>query len=156
TGPGRACAVGTMGATDQMPSLTKPAGAPELFENFRSDASHNVHVCNDIGRIAYFNTGLGDGRTEGTHTVWNDVHCATPHGTGEKVCQPAPHSGRIFPVVVGAGFALGFGTDKSTIFDTCNINGRGTDVNTIRALLWIERNCRAALKHNAYHLLVFL
>src|SRR5262249_11565831 len=96
--PGRVLFVWTDGSTDRMQSLIKIAVGPELRENLRSDASHDVHVCNDIGRIAYFNTGLGDGRTEGTHTVWNDVHCATPHGTGEKVCQPAPHSGRIFPV----------------------------------------------------------
>ena len=136
--PGRVLLVGTDGSTDRMQSLYKIAVGTELLENFRSDASHDVHVCDDIRRIAYFNTHLGDGRTEGTHTVRNDVHRTASHGTGEKFCEPAPHSRRFFPVVVGAGFVLGFGTDKSTIFDTCNVNGRGTDVNTIRTPFRIE------------------
>src|SRR5438093_2155435 len=64
--PGRVLLVGTDGSTDRMPSLYKIAVGTELLENFRSDASHDVHVCDDIRRIAYFNTHLGDGRTEGT------------------------------------------------------------------------------------------
>src|SRR2546426_2110743 len=154
--PGRVLLVGTDGSTDRMPSLYKIAVGTELLENFRSDASHDVHVCDDIRRIAYFNTHLGDGRTEGTHTVRNDVHRTASHGTGEKFCEPAPHSRRFFPVVVGAGFVLGFGTDKSTIFDTCNVNGRGKDVITIRTPFRIEGYGRAALRHGAYHKLGFM
>src|SRR5437867_3504292 len=130
--PGRVLLVGTDGSTDRMPSLYKIAVGTELLENFRSDASHDVHVCDDIRRIAYFNTHLGDGRTEGTHTVRNDVHRTASHGTGEKFCEPAPHSRRLFPGAVGAGFALGLGDDKRTAFGRCSVNCRGADVDSIR------------------------
>src|SRR5437667_9697133 len=130
--PGRVLLVGADGRTDRLQCLYKIAVGTGLLEHFRSDASQDVHVCDDIRRIAYFNTHLGDGRTEGTHTVRNDVHRTASHGTGEKFCEPAPHSRRFFPVVVGACFVLGFRTDKSTIFDTGKFNVRGTDENSMR------------------------
>src|SRR5207249_11931734 len=90
--PGRILFVGTDGSTHRMQSLYKIAVGTELLENFRSDASHDVHARDDIRRIAYFNTHLGAGTTEGTHTVRTDVHRPASHGTGEDSCQPASHS----------------------------------------------------------------
>ena len=121
-----------------MQSPYKIAIGAEPFENFRSDAGHDVHIGHDIGGIADLNADLRDGRAERAHTVGDDVHRPASHRTSEKLCQPASHSHRIFPIVVGSGFVLGFGTDKSAIFNACNIKGSGTDVNTIRTFLWIE------------------
>ena len=56
------------------------AVSAEGFDHSGPDPGHDVHVANDIGTIRNLHANLRDGRPDGPHGKWNDVHRATPHG----------------------------------------------------------------------------
>ena len=60
-------------------SLHKIPVGPEHFQNFRSDAGHDVHIDDDVRRVADLHTDLGNRRAEGAHAVGDDIHRPSPH-----------------------------------------------------------------------------
>src|SRR4029077_13558204 len=106
-----------------MQSLYEFAIGAERLQDFCSYARHDVHVDNDVRRIADFNTNLGDRGADRAHRIWNNVHRAAGHRTRKKLGQPPFHPNRVFPVIVRTGLFFGFGTNKSSVFYACDIEG---------------------------------
>src|SRR5262245_24943365 len=117
----------------------------EGLEDLRTDTRHDVHVRDDIRRIRDLNADFGNLRAQWAHTIWDDIHRASPHRRSEKVRKILFHSDRIFPIVRRSGIIFSFGTNEGLVFDASNVNSRGPDINAIRTFLWIQRHGRAAL-----------
>src|SRR5262249_5785357 len=84
--PCRILLVRADGSSNRMQSLYKISVGVEGFENFRSDAGHDVHIGHDVGGIADLNAYLGDAGTKRAHAVGDDIHRPASHGTCEKLC----------------------------------------------------------------------
>ena len=52
---------------------------PEYLEHVRSEPRHQMHIGDNIRRIADFHPNLGHRRTDRAHAVGNDVHGPTGH-----------------------------------------------------------------------------
>ncbi len=78
----------------------------DFLENIDSDARHDSHVHDYVGRVRELHPDLRHRTAYRSHTEGEHVHGASLHGAVELFLQLTPHDVGIFPVVGGTGIIL--------------------------------------------------
>src|ERR1019366_8565950 len=110
----------------------------DLGKDRRSDARHNAHLNNDIGRIGELHPDARHRRAHRAHAEWKHVHGAALHAAFEEVLEAAPHHIWVFPIVGRPGSIARKGTDIGAIFNARHIARDGSRIVAARPALLIE------------------
>ena len=78
-GPGGILLVRAQRSADGMQSADELTVVAKDVQHLCAKPSHQVHVGDDVRRVADFNSNLGHRRTNRTHAVGNHVHRAPGH-----------------------------------------------------------------------------
>lgn len=127
----------------------------DLSEDGGSDAGHDAHVDDGVGRVGELDADLRHGRADGSHAVGQDVHGAAAHAAAEELLELLPHDEGVFPVVGGAGGVFGEGADEGPVFDAGYVVGRGAGEEAAGPELFVELGEGAGLNELVAEEIVF-
>ena len=99
----------------------------------RTDASHDVHVGDHVGRVRDLDGELGAGGLDGAHGEGDDEHGAAGHAALVELGQLGLHLLGSAPVVGGAGILLVLRADEGPALHASNVAGvRARQVAVVR------------------------
>ena len=109
-----------------------------IVERDLAHAGHDPHVEDDVEGVGELDAHLGERRTRRPHQVRDHVHRPSLHGASGEAFEAPVHGAGLAPIVGGAGFLLGRGTDVGQLFDTGDVVGIGAMVVAAGMLLRVE------------------
>ena len=93
----------------------------QYIQNSLAHSGHDVHVQHNVDRIGDLDTDLGEGRTNGTHGIGNDIHGSALVSTGSDVIEHFISLRGLHPMVGGAGVLFFSGADQSSVLHTGHV-----------------------------------
>ena len=142
--------------THRVHTWNEEAVGSERVEHGLSHAGHDPHIYDDIGAIGELHADLGNGRTDGPHAEWDNVHCTAGHAAIEQTAQGCAHFFRWRPIVRGAGVVLVVRANKGPVLDAGDVGRMRTGQKGIRALFRIETDECTGVDHHLAQPVVLL
>ena len=119
----------------------------DQLEDFFSDARHDAHVDDGVGRVRELHANLRHRRADRAHAVGEHKHRAALHAAGEKALERLPHFERIHPVVRRPCGLFGKRADKCAVLNARDVARVGSGEVAAGPFLGIEFEQRAAGDH---------
>ena len=136
-GPRGILLIGGKGYTHRVQAFHELAVRAQYVEYLHADAGHDVHVRDDVRRVADLHTDFRYRRSNRAHGVWNDVHRPAMHRPREKVGEPLPHLHGVFPVVRWTGFFTCRRTYVGLVFNAGNVHCGRADEDAVGPFLGV-------------------
>ena len=102
-------------------ALDKVAVLAQCFEAVEPDARHDAHIEDDVDGVGDFDADAGEGGTDATHRIRDDVHRSALHLAAGDLAEHGISLRGVHPIVGGAGVLCVAAADERARFDAGNV-----------------------------------